>query len=206
MFGCAYFLDAFLRRDAEADDQMRGDLTRHLQDANLRILLAHSSTEESEIALRNIGMTHVRDGEVVPTGRRRLWKAEPTDVTRTDPMNAPAHPYLWYIFDAVRAKFTPPTGKPLLTPRQQAVAYLFYLETRSEDEIATELFIEKETVRSHLDEIRRRIGCHLASRGMPRQSKATALVRYLQDSPSTVIHAESIAQSYPLLGEGKSTS
>lgn len=156
-FGCNLFIEAYMRRDAATDQVMRWDLSRELRRTHLRLLLSHSSTPESFDDCQAIGMRRVLAGPLLPSGSQRwLWMAGADDFQPADPVRISHHPYLWYVFDEVRGRFSAPIQGLDLTVREQQVAYLFFCENQSREAIGELMGIAPGTVETHLKKIRKK--------------------------------------------------
>jgi DNA-binding CsgD family transcriptional regulator len=197
-FGCELFVDAYLRADAETEEQMRWDFAEELRRTHLRRLIAQSSDAPSEAACAGIGMVPALEGPLLPSGfHRRLWQATGELLERDDPLSTAAQPFLWYVFDEVRARFTPPPDGLRLTSREQEVAYLHYCEGRTAGEVAGILACRLETVRTHLRNIRTKAAEKLTPNGDAAADegpsrRGTAIAAYLREHPGEVRAAGSV--------------
>jgi DNA-binding CsgD family transcriptional regulator len=136
-------------------------------------------------------MVPALEGPLLPSGfHRRLWQATAELLERDDPLSTAAQPFLWYIFDEVRARFTPPPDGLRLTAREQEVAYLHYCEGRTAEEVARLLRCRLETARTHLRNIRSKAEKLTLSREAAADEgpsrRGTAIAAYLREHPGEV--------------------
>lgn len=154
--GLHALVESYSYLDGDAARALSERLFGYLAVTNLRGLLATSSRPEDEEVCRWWGLEERYERGACATGTRKLWYADPDLLERGPGVLGQPVP-LRSLFLNVRHRFAP-RDVLALSPAQRRVARLFYLEEKSEREIARLLDIKPDTVKTHLKRIREKAG------------------------------------------------
>ncbi len=178
--GLWVWCESFAYRDSDAACALGEFSFAHLAKSNVRGILVTTSRPRDEEQCRWWGFIERYERGTCPTGTRRLWYADEESIgsASENPLGYPVP--VRTLFMAVKHRFaSPPLLK--LSPTQRQVARLFYLEERTEREVARTLGIKQGTVKAHLKRIREKAEPYLGS------TVSRAIASWLHDRPAEVI-------------------